>query len=207
MVYLSESEYTSILVSFPSPLTTASTVSPHVYNPANVLPQHCLIQLRRVMSANAEDHLDEKDYRTMFHELLTSEVLPTSKKAEDRIHDEVQTTVAAGTETVARAMRVITYHLCSNPHILHRLREELFALPEFPDGRMKWHNLEKPYLIAIIMEGLRLSYGTATRLARIAPDRILEYGDWKIPPGTPASMTNLLIFQNEDVFPKTVFCA
>ena len=141
----------------------------------------------------------------MFHELLTTSVLPVSEKTEERIRDEVQTIVAAGTETVAHAMRVVTYHLYSNPHMLHRLREELSTLPEYPKGHMKWHDLEKlPYLTAIIMEGLRLSYGTATRLARIAPDRVLEYGDWKIPPGTPVSMTNLLIFQNEDVFPEAL---
>ena len=157
------------------------------------------------MHASATGHLDEKGHKTMFHELITTDVLPASEKTEARIRDEVQTTVAAGTETVAHVMRVITYHLCTSPHMLDRLRKELSTLPDYPTGRLKWFDLEKlPYLTALIMEGLRLSYGVATRLARIAPDRVLEYGDWKIPPGTPVSMTNLLIFQNEDIFPSAL---
>ena len=161
--------------------------------------------MRRITNANAAGRLDEKGHRTMFYELITTDILPASEKTEARIRDEVQTTVAAGTETVAHTLRVVTYHLCTNPHILNRLREELSTLPEYPRGRMKWFDLEKlPFLTAVAMEGLRLSYGVATRLARIAPDRVLEYGNWKIPPGTPVSMTNLLIFQNEDLFPNAM---
>ena len=52
------------------------------------------------------------------------------------------------------------------------------------------------------MEGLRLSPGLATRLARIAPDRELVYNDSVIPAGTPISMTVLLLRWNESVYPN-----
>ena len=142
----------------------------------------------------------------MFHELLSTDVLPASEKSEARLRDEVQTTVAAGTETVAFTLRIITYHLCTKPHMLARLREELKDVPGYAEGAtMKWHDLEKlPYLTAVITEGMRLSYGLATRLARIAPDREIEYGAYTIPRGVPVSMTNMLVFQNEDVFPDAL---
>ena len=157
------------------------------------------------MDASRNGTLEEKGHKTMFHELLSTDILPPTEKTEGRLRDEVQTTVAAGTETVAHTLRVVTYHLCSKPHMLARLRQELTTVPGYSEGTMKWHDLEKlPYLTAVITEGMRLSYGLATRLARIAPDRELEYGDYTIPRGTPVSMTNMLIFQNEDIFPEAL---
>lgn len=53
------------------------------------------------------------------------------------------------------------------------------------------------------MDGLRLSPGLATQLARIAPDRQLVYDDkWVIPAGTPVSMTTLLMHWDEGVYPN-----
>ena len=157
------------------------------------------------MEANKAGILEEKGHKTMFHELLSTDILPPTEKTEGRLRDEVQTTVAAGTETVAHTLRVITYHLCTKPHMLARLRQELTSVPGYSDGTMKWYDLEKlPYLTAVITEGMRLSYGLATRLARIAPDRELEYGGYTIPRGSPVSMTNMLIFQNEDIFPDAL---
>jgi cytochrome P450 len=64
--------------------------------------------------------------------------------------------------------------------------------------------LEKlTYLTAVILEGLRLGYGTSTRLQRVAPDRVIKYEDWEIPPGTPVSMTSVLMHHNEDKFPNS----
>lgn len=74
----------------------------------------------------------------------------------------------------------------------------------------KWTTLEQlPYLSAVLLEALRLSYGVATRLPRIAPDETLIYeGKFRdkpvrhiIPPGTAIGMSSVLIHANEDVFP------
>jgi cytochrome P450 len=54
----------------------------------------------------------------------------------------------------------------------------------------------------VITEGLRLSPGLATRLARIAPDRELVYDDkWVTSAGTSISMTTLLMHWDESVYP------
>ncbi|KAH9984483.1 trichodiene oxygenase [Xylariaceae sp. FL0662B] len=42
-----------------------------------------------------------------------------------------------------------------------------------------------PYLTAIRVEGLRLSPAIASRMARIAPDRVIFYKEWRIPAKTP----------------------
>ena len=88
--------------------------------------------------------------------------------------------------------------------ILRRLREELKTVQPDAYSCMKLRELERlPYLTAIIMEGLRLSYGAATRLPRIAPDRVIEFGDWKIPPGTPVGMTPVFMHHNESTYPNS----
>lgn len=68
---------------------------------------------------------------------------------------------------------MITYHLLATPSIFDRLSRELAGM----DPRvLNWARLEKlPYLTAVILEGLRLSYGIAARLPRVAPDEDLVY--------------------------------
>jgi len=75
----------------------------------------------------------------------------------------------------------------------------------------KWSTLEQlPYLSAVILEAIRLSYGVATRLPRIAPDETLIYkgkfGDKPvehiIPPGTAIGMSSVLMHANQDTFPN-----
>ena len=73
-----------------------------------------------------------------------------------------------------------------------------------------WHALYS----AVILEGLRLSYGLATRLQRISPDEPLHFRssvksekhespvDYVIPLGTPVGMTSVLIHHNPDIFPS-----
>lgn len=52
------------------------------------------------------------------------------------------------------------------------------------------------------MEGLRFSPGNATRMARIAPDRVLVYGGWHIPAVIPVGMTSILMHMDERVYPE-----
>lgn len=111
--------------------------------------------------------------------------------------------VGAGTITTAHTLQVITYHLCSNPDMLQKLRAELKQVDLNSQKARKLPRLEQlPYLNGVINEGLRLSYGVVSRLARIAPDRVIEYGEWKIPPGTPVGMSSGLIHLDANVFPQ-----
>lgn len=123
--------------------------------------------------------------------------------------------IGAGTLTTAWSLTVAIFYLLREPRCLARLKQELStALPtgKAVSSRSILPTLENlPYFNAIIQETLRLSYGVATRLARIAPDEELVVpGDgtgsdgkqWRIPPNTVVSMTQLHMFQNEQLFPS-----
>jgi cytochrome P450 len=79
-----------------------------------------------------------------------------------------------------------------------------------PGNLPKWSTLEQlPYLSAVLLEAIRLSYGVATRVPRIAPDETLIYegkfGDQPvqhtIPPGTAIGMSSVIMHANQDIFP------
>jgi cytochrome P450 len=54
----------------------------------------------------------------------------------------------------------------------------------------------------VISEGLRLSHGVTTHLQRVSPDAVSHFQNWEIPPGTPVSMSSILIHQNPTIFPS-----
>ncbi len=61
---------------------------------------------------------------------------------------------------------------------------------------------QMPYLMVVMYESLRIFYGNSRRLQRIFPDRVLQYKDVVIPPGTPVSMSTIHVHDNERIFPK-----
>jgi cytochrome P450 len=144
----------------------------------------------------------------LFHELLKSN-LPESDKSVARLKDEALIVVAAGTLTTSWALCVAIYHLLASPDLLSKLKQELRTV--IPDRNIQTSlpQLEKlPYLTGIIQEALRLSYGVASRLQRISPDKPLTFTEssgkiWIIPPGTPVSMTSVLIHHDESIFPDS----
>ena len=111
--------------------------------------------------------------------------------------------MAAGTDTTASTLKFITFYLISNPLMLQKLRVELDSIQPVSQSVPTLQQLEQmQYLTSIILEGLRLSIGATGRMARIS-DQIIDYGKWKIPPGTPVSMSNYLISHDENVFPNS----
>jgi cytochrome P450 len=145
---------------------------------------------------------------TMVQSILKSK-LPPSEKEFDRIHNEVDAVTSAGIETVGQTLRLTCFHIYDNPQILQRLRDELTDVAEYlgpnaasAEGKPILSQLERlPYLSAVVKEGLRMSPGIATRMARIAPDREIRYGSYSIPPGTPVGMTVLLMHYDEKQYP------
>ncbi|KAL9614498.1 MAG: hypothetical protein Q9167_001026 [Letrouitia subvulpina] len=139
---------------------------------------------------------------TIFHALLESS-MPNEEKALNRLGIDGFSLIRAGTETMgSKALSLITFHLLSKPHLLQKLRQELETV--FPDPTVipSCSELEKlPYLTGVIQEGLRLQYGVATRLQRVAPNEALRYKDWVIPPGTSTGMTAVLVHNNPEIFP------
>ena len=145
---------------------------------------------------------------TLFHELLQSD-LPAHEKSVRRIKDEAFVVVAAGTLTTAWTLSVATYYLLACPHILRRLKLELKAAIPEPDAFVSLSILESiPYLVAVVQEALRLSYGVATRLQRMAPNPMVFVDPqtkkkWVIPPNTPVGMTSIFVHHDESVFPNS----
>jgi cytochrome P450 len=88
------------------------------------------------------------------------------------------------------------------------LKDELKTEIPNPSQHVSLSVLEQlPYLTACTQESLRLSYGVSCRLQRICPDEVLMFNDgkrdWAIPPGTPVSMTSVLIHHNPTIFPDS----
>ncbi len=131
------------------------------------------------------EHIDDhhvKPISTIFHDIMVSK-LPEREKKLDRLCQEGQTFVVAGTETTAWCLSVICFHLLKDPAKLQRLTKELTEANATTSTELE----QLPYLSAVIQEGLRLSYGVSHRLPRIAPDETMIFvaGDktWRIPPG------------------------
>jgi cytochrome P450 len=115
----------------------------------------------------------------------------------------------AGTLTTAWALDVIMFWLLSQPETLFKLKQELRqAIPDPNDiGILPLPTLEQlPYLSAVILEGLRLSYGVSCRLARISYEDITYIRgneSYLIPAGTPMGMTSTQIHHDERLFPNS----
>jgi cytochrome P450 len=154
---------------------------------------------------------------TVFNALFDSE-LPAEEKTVFRLGGEGMALLGAGTETTSWVVSVITFHLLANPEIYTRLASELQGAAKDPRNLPSWSSLEKlPYLSAVILEGLRLSYGVPGRTARIATEEALAYrGSWTPPAlekpvlvdyvisrGAAIGMSPYLMHHNEAVFPDS----
>ncbi|KAF4910811.1 Cytochrome P450 monooxygenase sdnE [Colletotrichum fructicola] len=173
-------------------------------------------QIRQTQNDIAFGKVDNQSGKTIFHELLTGD-LPEQEKRLERLWQEGQIVIGAGTETTAWALSAMLFYVLENSEILRRLCGELEeAIPD-ADERVSWNRLEQlPYLSAVVCEGLRLSYGVSTRLQRINPvgPLILKTGvspdkgenrimaEHEIPAGTPVGMTATLIHNHPDLFPN-----
>jgi cytochrome P450 len=144
------------------------------------------------------DSTGTKFQNTLVHTIVHSD-LPSDEKTFSRIRQEVGTITGAGFETTASALRLIIYHIYTNPAILQRLRQELSNIPSSTTPALKTLEL-LPYLTAVLTEGMRLSPAIGTRAARIT-DKDLFYRDRCIPAGTPVGMTTLLMHIDPDLFP------
>ncbi|KAB8291534.1 hypothetical protein EYC80_006336 [Monilinia laxa] len=132
-------------------------------------------QIGAIINGKNTDH-KRSSHPTIFHEILSSD-LPSNEKSVERLWQEGQTVIGAGTETTAWTLSVITYHVLANPDILSKLLVET-------NGESGLKELEQlPYLTAVIQEGLRLSFGVVAHLQRISPDQPLMFDKWEIPPG------------------------
>ncbi|KAI1914338.1 hypothetical protein LOZ61_002239 [Ophidiomyces ophidiicola] len=170
-----------------------------------VFRRRCEALIKTVIDEHDSPDYDEKrksyGHPTFFHDILDSD-LPPEEKGPERLSQEIQGVIGAGSETVAKTLSWLTYYLLANRDKLDKMLEELNRLD--PDQIATAAELEQmPYLTSVMLEGLRLSYGVSTRLQRIAPDRNLQYKEWSIPAGTPVGMTSVMMHHNERIFPDS----
>ncbi|GKT42503.1 N-acetyltryptophan 6-hydroxylase ivoC [Colletotrichum spaethianum] len=145
---------------------------------------------------NTEKWQLDINHPTIFHEMLTSKLLPPREKTVSRLAQDGQILVQGGTLTTSWTLSLAVFHLLNRPSTLRRLRDELFTAIPDRDAVVPLAELENlPYLRGVVKESLRLGFGTSSRLARICPEETLVYYDkargstLRIPPGTAVGMS------------------
>ena len=139
---------------------------------------------------------------SIFETLLDSE-LPPFDKSIGRLMEDAQTIVGAGSITTSLALALATYYIVSDEYVLDSLANELEKSMPDPAELSPLKELENlQYLSAVVLETLRISYGVSHRPQRVSPDQAIRYGDYVLPPGTPISMTSMLIHDNPSLFPE-----
>lgn len=175
------------------------------------VPQH-VAKARRDVEAGV--HYERA---TIFQTLLESD-LGAGEKTAKRLHADATAVLGAGTETTSWALAVATFHLLAAPARLARLRAALephvSADPRVPLPPGPELEASVPYLAAVVLEGLRLSYGVAARTARepspSQPQPLVYRGEFRkrpvelvLPPGYAIGMSAVLAHHDETLFPDS----
>ncbi|TQW05438.1 Cytochrome P450 [Cordyceps javanica] len=173
------------------------------------LKNDILGQIDSIKATQGTKHWElDVSHPTIFHELLSSELLPEVEKETARLAQDGQILVQGGTLTTSWTLSLAVFHLCHRPALLRKLRDELFAAIPDPGAVVPLAQLESlPYLRAVVKEALRHGVGTSSRLSRIAPDEAFDVADpaagrtHHIPPGTVVSMSPYRTIMNDVIFP------
>lgn len=167
----------------------------------NVMKRHCITKIKNAISTK-RDFLDV-NHRTIFNELLDNPSLPDSDKSVDRLWQEAQLLLGAGTVTTATTIAAAFVYLMLDQERLVVLLEELeFGMPDINKPITSLQLEKLPYLTAIIQETLRLVSGVSYRLTRSAPNEALQLGEWTIPPNTAMCMHYPLIHHSPEIYPE-----
>ncbi|KAF1731349.1 Trichodiene oxygenase [Beauveria bassiana] len=172
------------------------------------LKNDILGQIRDIKATQGTKHWElDVSHPTIFHELLSSELLPDVEKETARLAQDGQILVQGGTLTTSWTLSLAVFHLCNRPETLKKLRDELFAAIPNVDQIIPLAQLESlPYLRAVVKEALRHGVGTSSRLSRIAPDESFNVADpatgksYHIPAGTIVSMSPYRTIMDETIF-------
>ncbi|KAF2690140.1 cytochrome P450 [Lentithecium fluviatile CBS 122367] len=164
------------------------------------------------LASGSKDEWSGRDILPIFRAVMDSPKLPPDERSVDRVAQDAQMLLMAGTLTQASILEHLMYWMVDNPDVLRKLKEELRnAMPSIDDvGKVPLTKLESlPYLTAVIKESVRLIYGNSTPHFRYDPDGPLVYEDkvtgrsWVIPPKTSVGMTSVLLHHNEQHFPNS----
>ncbi len=172
------------------------------------LKNDILRQIRDIKATQGTKHWElDVSHPTIFHELLSSELLPDVEKETARLAQDGQILVQGGTLTTSWTLSLAVFHLCNRPETLTKLRDELFAAIPNVDEVVPLAQLESlPYLRAVVKEALRHGVGTSSRLSRIAPDESFDVADpatghsYHIPAGSVVSMSPYRTIMDPTIF-------
>jgi cytochrome P450 len=88
-------------------------------------------------------------YRTIFHDLVDSSILPKEDKSAGRLWEEAQLLIAAGTITTATSISSAFVYLLLDPKRLQVLLQELETAIPIPSKPPRQAELEQlPYLVS-----------------------------------------------------------
>ena len=94
-----------------------------------------------------EDNSEDGPPRTIFHELLHSN-LPPEEKCLNNMAQEGQNVIGAGAETTANVLSCTTFYLLNNPKVLAKLKKELEMAMQDRYGQWDLATAEQlPYLV------------------------------------------------------------
>ncbi|RDW74915.1 cytochrome P450-11 [Coleophoma cylindrospora] len=158
-------------------------------------------QTRLVLETSPEAY-DAKPYPTIMWGIANNPDLPPEEKTFKRLAVEANSILAAGFETTASVLTLMTFLVLDNPEVHARLKQELeTAIPD-PNNVPGWQVLERlPLLSAVVKESLRMSVGAVSRLPRVYPEPI-QYKQWTIPANTGVGMSNWYIAFSPEIFPE-----
>ncbi|KAH8795059.1 cytochrome P450 [Hyaloscypha sp. PMI_1271] len=151
-----------------------------------------------------DERRDKSKHKTIFRQLLDpnateGHVVPG---IED-LTDEAFNILTAAADTTGHTMAILTFYAVSNTVIYRTLAAELkTAFPNRAEN-LDYATLKKlPYLTAVIMEGLRLSYGVPGRLPRTIAAPTATFNGYTVPKGTIVGMSIYLMHRDPDIFPE-----
>jgi len=161
-------------------------------NEAARLPVHRLVDdiIEQRRATTSEDRGD------VVSALLAGSAIPGGLTAAE-VHDHVMTLLMAGHETTANALTWTLYLLGRHPEVQGRLRAEIGSLDGRPPQSGDLPSLA--YTRAVISEAIRL-YPPAWIVGRtLTAD--LELADWRLPAGSIAAVSPLLLHRDPRWFP------
>ena len=99
--------------------------------------------------SSSGDFRDVK-HRTIFHDLLDSAILPAEDKTVDRLWQEAQLLLSAGTVTTATSLgSALVYLLLDPPRMQVLLKELETAMPDITKPKKQGELEQLPYLVSV----------------------------------------------------------
>jgi cytochrome P450 len=147
-------------------------------------------------------HADEElpSSAGVFGPLLASD-LPPGEKSTERLWEEGEALLGAGTETLSNTLSTLFYYVLSDPLRAARLKRELQDATSKAGQSLTCKDLERlPYLNAVMSEAMRMSFGITNRLIRVVANQEVVYKDTVLPVGAAISMSPFLQHKNASLF-------